>query len=252
MYASRAMETYREPVTFVSECIYLHIARRKLADYIYSTPDEPFVTFIVGSEDDKKSFIVHKVIATSRSSFLHATFSNKLIEGQALTMRLEDVEVGIFGQFVDWLYFQKLKKLHVVGSKDADDTSMAMLVMDRAKMWTLADRFIMLKLQNDAMFDCMELFKSWTSFSEDSLIYNVVPLVHAKAFVEYAYAFQHPELRRLAIDMLINNDHFANRKFLKELAADVLVDITMTFADHIVNEYPRPIIWGWDWSRYSV
>jgi hypothetical protein len=62
-------------------------------------------------------------------------------EGQTQTITLEDVESGVFGLLVNWLYTQKVK--------DAEEPYVK--ATELAKLWNLAQRFIMPVLQNDAL-----------------------------------------------------------------------------------------------------
>lgn len=67
-------------------------------------------------------------------------------------MILEDVECGVFGLLVNWLYTRKVE--------DAEEPYVK--VAELAKLWTLAQRFFMPALQNDALTRISEAFDYYT------------------------------------------------------------------------------------------
>lgn len=72
-------------------------------------PEQSFVTFIVGDDESKKTFQVHKIIAVSKSPVFKAAFDGKFAEAESQSMRLDDIEVEDFGNVVHCLYLGKLK-----------------------------------------------------------------------------------------------------------------------------------------------
>ncbi|TVY14091.1 Kelch repeat and BTB domain-containing protein 8 [Lachnellula arida] len=98
-----------------------------------------FVTFIVGKEAQK--FTVHKNLAEHYSPFFEKAFNSGFVEGQTQEMVLDDVEAGIFGYVVNWLYTQKI--IHPEESK--------IQLEEMAKLWVLAGRFLIPRLQNEAI-----------------------------------------------------------------------------------------------------
>ena len=54
-------------------------------------------------------------------------------------MRLEDVEIPIFGMLLHWMYF------HEIEDKNEED------VMGLAKLWVLGGRFLVPEMQNAAI-----------------------------------------------------------------------------------------------------
>ncbi|TVY89194.1 hypothetical protein LAWI1_G005964 [Lachnellula willkommii] len=98
-----------------------------------------FVTFIVGKEAQK--FTVHKNLAEHYSPFFEKAFNSGFVEGQTQEMVLEDVEAGIFGYLVNWLYTKEI--IH------PDDEEIQLV--EFAKLWVLAGRFLIPRLQNKAM-----------------------------------------------------------------------------------------------------
>jgi len=97
------------------------------------------VTFIVGKEAQK--FTVHKNLAEHYSPFFTKAFNSGFIEGQTQEMVLEDVEPVTFGLVINWLYTQKI--IHPEDNK--------IQLVETAKLWVLAGRFIIPQLQNEAI-----------------------------------------------------------------------------------------------------
>jgi hypothetical protein len=73
--------------------------------------------------------------------FFEAAFNSSTKEGETQTMTLEDVESGVFGLLVNWLYTQK--------AEDAEEPYVK--VEKLAKLWIFAQRCIMPTLRNDAL-----------------------------------------------------------------------------------------------------
>ncbi|KAL2064018.1 hypothetical protein VTL71DRAFT_4512 [Oculimacula yallundae] len=95
------------------------------------------VTFIVGEEADKTTFLVHRHLAAAHSSFFKAAFESQMMEVMTQSTRLEDFEEETFGALVHWMYTEEPK----AGKYSYTDD----------KIWNLADRFLMSDLQNAAM-----------------------------------------------------------------------------------------------------
>ncbi|PVH87826.1 hypothetical protein DL98DRAFT_581062 [Cadophora sp. DSE1049] len=117
----------------------------------FSSHSQTMVTFIVGAEPDKQSFLVHKHLASAHSSFFKAAFESPMVEGTTQTMRLEDVEVETFGVLVHWMYTGEIKAglgsfTNDKGAQDYDLTKLA-------KVWKLAERVLMPRLQNATIID---------------------------------------------------------------------------------------------------
>ncbi|PVH78376.1 hypothetical protein DL98DRAFT_590496 [Cadophora sp. DSE1049] len=66
------------------------------------------VTVITGSEDAKKSFMIHKDIICHHSSYFAKAFNGKLLESKTQTMSLPNVDSDTFGLLVEWFYTQKI------------------------------------------------------------------------------------------------------------------------------------------------
>lgn len=108
---------------------------------ILRTP-QAFVTIIVNKGAHKETFVVHKCLVDHYSSFFKTAFDSKFIEGETQSMTIEDIESSAFGLLVHWIYTQSLKQ-----DQGNDSPSVVLL----AKVWSLAERFIMPRLQNVAI-----------------------------------------------------------------------------------------------------
>ncbi|TVY32519.1 hypothetical protein LSUB1_G007538 [Lachnellula subtilissima] len=99
----------------------------------------PIDNIVVGAAEQK--FTVHKNLAEHYSPFFTKAFNSAFIEGQTQEMVLEDVEAVIFGLVVNWLYTQKI--IHPEDKK--------IQLVEIVKLWVLAGRFLIPRLQNDAI-----------------------------------------------------------------------------------------------------
>lgn len=91
-------------------------------------------------------FLIHKDFICYHSPFFAAAFNGPFQEGTTQTMKLEDVEANVFGILVDWVYTQEVA-----------DKSKKLDLATYAKLWILADRFLMRRMQNDVMKKVHEL-----------------------------------------------------------------------------------------------
>jgi len=103
-----------------------------------------------GSEcqGDKQTFLVHKKFICQYSPFFDAAFNGNFKEGTSQELDLQDTDPVAFSIFVDWLYTQTITS----NPSDIDvPTELLMLV----KLWVLADKLLIPRLQNEtlAIFD---------------------------------------------------------------------------------------------------
>jgi hypothetical protein len=101
------------------------------------------VTIIISSPPNQQEFKVHKNVACHYSPFFETAFKSQFIEGQTQSMTLEDVEGEVFGCMVHWFYTQKVETQRV--GTHADD------LPKLVKLWVLAERCIIPRLQNAAL-----------------------------------------------------------------------------------------------------
>lgn len=100
---------------------------------------------------------------------MNAAFNSNFIEGQTQTYRLEDTTPGSFKLLIQWVYAQKVRisqpappgLLDVLaerGEQDAD-VGWGEEDMNLARLWVLADRLGMPKLQNNVMSIIVDISK---------------------------------------------------------------------------------------------
>ncbi|PVH87828.1 hypothetical protein DL98DRAFT_581064 [Cadophora sp. DSE1049] len=142
------------------------------------------VTFVVGPESTKQSFVVHKNAACAHSPFFKAAFESKMLEGTTQTMRLDDVDEKTFGMLVHYLYTSQLEtSLYIINDprelKEAglpyDPNLLDYDLVQLVKLWKLGERVLMPLLQNKVMAELFCVTRSLASASEDQL----------KQFVEF-------------------------------------------------------------------
>lgn len=123
--------------------------------------------------------------ACYHSPVLDAAFNSSFIEGQTQTYRLEDVGINTFRLFVNWLYSGKIvlpcddevltateKHMRAIGEDDQDGDDddyegwptqidlvkfISLQDMSLVRLWILADRLIVPRLQNRVMDILSEL-----------------------------------------------------------------------------------------------
>ncbi|KAE9376554.1 hypothetical protein N431DRAFT_288501, partial [Stipitochalara longipes BDJ] len=107
-----------------------------------------FVTILVGDDSELRPFTLHKDILCKDSPFFDRAFNGNFKEGETQTMILEDIEPSIFGLFLCWLYSGDIAQ-RKVGEKEEETLNQTPVQL--AKLWILAERFMMPKLQNSVI-----------------------------------------------------------------------------------------------------
>jgi hypothetical protein len=95
--------------------------------------------------NDKKTFTIDKAFGCHYSPFFDAAFNSNFQEGETQRLDLEDVSSTTFDIFVNWLYTQNVST-HVLDSERAGSKFFCL-----AALWTLADRLLIPRLQNEAL-----------------------------------------------------------------------------------------------------
>ncbi|CZR51111.1 uncharacterized protein PAC_00986 [Phialocephala subalpina] len=115
------------------------------------------VTLIIGKDEDKKTFLVHREVACEASPVLKAVFESQFIEGQTQTYRLEDTTGRAFKLLMQWMYSRKLNiqqlRLDYEWDEDNDhlQTQSESENAGLKELWVLSDRFCIPVLQNLAI-----------------------------------------------------------------------------------------------------
>ncbi|KAE9376530.1 hypothetical protein N431DRAFT_462359 [Stipitochalara longipes BDJ] len=172
------------------------------------------VTIIIGAEELSETFMVHKELICHYSSFFSAAFNSNFTEAATKTMTLSDIDVNDFGLLVHWFYTQQLD----LDPKDRDAN-----VLPLAKLWVLAERFLITKLQNNIM----DKLRVLVEFAEKQ---------NLKEFLHYAYISKGKSpLKRLAADrMAWCTTAQALGAWIEHLPEGMLVDIVMSLKkDHV-------------------
>lgn len=166
------------------------------------------VTIIIGPEESKETFIVHKEIICHYSPFFSIAFNSKFTESSTKTMSLPDIEIDNFGLLVHWFYTQQID----LDPKDRDAN-----VLPLAKLWTISKRFMISKLQNNIM----DKLRVMVEFAEKQSL---------KDFLHYAYESKEMSpLKRLAADrMAWCTSAQALGSWIEHLPEGMLVDIVMS------------------------
>ncbi|KAK0126628.1 hypothetical protein ONS95_008214 [Cadophora gregata] len=128
------------------------------------------VTLTTGSGHSIKNFVVHKNFACHYSPVLRAAFDSNFIEGQTQVYHFQDTEETVVILLVNWLYSQSLvvKSLKSRKSNDTDD-------MKLFRLWVLADRLLIPRLQNAVMsklYKMEEIFLETIDKNNLGYIYN--------------------------------------------------------------------------------
>lgn len=89
----------------------------------------------------KQKFVLHRNFICHYSPFFDATFNGDFKEGKDQQLDLEETDPKVFGIFVNWLYTQE-----IVAPDEYPATSSHLV-----RLWVLADRMLVPKLQDDAL-----------------------------------------------------------------------------------------------------
>ena len=136
---------------------------------------------------------------------LDAAFSGRFTEGQNLIMTIDDFEFPeMFGLAKGWMYTQKLQ--NSTGGKPETH--------DLYKLWFLADRLLIPKLQNDAITEIINQTGKDTPYTASYWIYqNTMP---------------DSKLRRVFIDKCaseVDENHLAKMSKEGKLSPEFVTDV---------------------------
>ncbi|TVY44544.1 hypothetical protein LOCC1_G003360 [Lachnellula occidentalis] len=94
------------------------------------------------AEVTKKTFLVHKAILCHYSSFFNAAFNGGFAEDAAQELDLPDTGPILFSIFVEWIYSQRVTMSITTWNND---------ILTLTKLWVLADRCLVPRLQNETL-----------------------------------------------------------------------------------------------------
>ncbi|PVH87827.1 hypothetical protein DL98DRAFT_648754 [Cadophora sp. DSE1049] len=221
-----------------------------------SKPTQAMVAFVVGPEDKKQTFVVHRSLACASSSFFKAAFESNMLEGTSPTMRLEDVESEVFGMLVHYLYFRVLDDASFVITDipgDAFDDYDYLLL---AKLWKLGERFLVPDLQNEVMIELLERrdvvskerlkkFAEYVcstdgSFKDDGSHGKLKRvLLEIVAYTRYRPLFT-GAMESMSMDMVLEVAHMLKEKVPPHNFRRERVDVQNDFFARVLEEAHRP------------
>ncbi|KAF2127078.1 hypothetical protein P153DRAFT_398448 [Dothidotthia symphoricarpi CBS 119687] len=158
-------------------------SKKKTAPMCFSaiTRDSNFVTVQVGATAIKH--YIHGSLLTQHSEYFKKALNGPWKESKERLVVLEDVESGIFGIFVDWLYTQTVPNMDITGDNEI-------------KGYVLGDRLVAPEFRHAMLY---EVTKCLVTLKAKPEVSNVV----------YAYAHLTPSdpVLRLMVDSY--SSHFA-------------------------------------------
>ncbi|PMD64785.1 uncharacterized protein K444DRAFT_625422 [Hyaloscypha bicolor E] len=205
--------------------------------FVWEGPEfkEPveLVAFVVGKDGVEETIPVHKEHACYYSPVLKAAFTSSFVEGQTQTYRVEDTDPDIFRLLIQWFYKQTFKhstansaesiieEQSIVEVSEAEFPSAEIdsMYLNMVKLWILAERLIIPRLQNFIMDSLVEMSEeSWST------------LWMATA---YESTSSDSPLRRFAVDVLLYQVPAYGKKqcqnhFPRELLVDLACGATLS------------------------
>lgn len=150
-------------------------------------------------------------------------------------MRIEDIESSVFGLLIHWVYTHDLKGKVLVGAP-------SMLTL--AKLWTLAERFLMPRLQN-AVVD--EMYRSRGQLTHPLAFMDCVGFLpspskpHSNLLqINYVYSGdgkEHP-LKQIVVERLAYEHVGIWREKSKDLPQEFVLDVLETLLTFHENLRP--------------
>lgn len=116
-----------------------------------------------GQEPDAEYFTVHKSFACFYSPALHAALNSNFIEGKEQFFRLDEDDFETVRLLVHWFYTQVLdtqQPTKVLEDKQKTTEETALV-----KLWILADKLLIRKLQNNVCCKIHQIFMETKSLS---------------------------------------------------------------------------------------
>jgi len=150
----------------------------------------PIISIIVGPDDSQHTFTVHKSFLVAYSTFFALALDEETIDR---SMRFIDIELGVFAHLVEWLYYRKIPHRVGVG---------AAINLSRAKLWTLANRFLMSELQNQIIRSLFRVVENRSGVPQEFIGRNQIFTGIDQAFIDHAGSSGSELLQKLATDVL--------------------------------------------------
>lgn len=155
-----------------------------------------FVKLIAGTTFGASSFIVHKNYATYHSPVLRAALNSDFIEGQSQAYTFEDdFDREVINLLANWFYTEQIYFGGVkLDSSQASDGTQLTEAGCIVKLWILADKLLMPRLQNMAMDELSEYILDETTFSPELLSWvydNTAPESPLRQYLVFEFTYNH-------------------------------------------------------------
>jgi hypothetical protein len=160
--------------------------------------------------------LVHKDFACGYSPVLRAAFESDFAEGKTQTYIMKDVSEEVFALLSRWLYTQSLGDKGMTNNLEIAARSINQLM----KLWVLADKLLLPRLQNEAI-DLIEETRFKYHLDCTSL-FNYI----------WENTAAHTPLRHLFVDYSVwNINKLSFRMHLDMFPKEMLGEICLLFAD---------------------
>ncbi|KAE8445851.1 hypothetical protein EG329_012774 [Mollisiaceae sp. DMI_Dod_QoI] len=146
---------------------------------------QSFVIINIGHSDSVEIFAIHRHLLVHYSSYFASAFSPPHLEAETQTITLPDVCPDTFGLITHWLYTQQL---------DLIPQEQATNVIPLAKLWCLAAKFRIAKLQNKIM--------SWLQPVTEGLQGDALKVFLCFVYEEDGENTEKEKLKKLAVDRM--------------------------------------------------
>jgi hypothetical protein len=167
---------------------------------------QDLVTFVVGPA--KKEFVIHKSFVCHVSPVLRAAFNSNFVEGQTQRYILEDTTEAAFHLFSEWVYTQNI---YWDGESKDEPSSFSL-----PRVWVLAEKLLVPKLQNRAMDLIEDVQKNRGTFG-------------STVFWVYENTCCGSPLRRIYIHQWAWDFHSSH--YRRALPAEFLIDLAVYLRD---------------------
>jgi hypothetical protein len=197
---------------------------------------QPLVTFVVGTGNDKQEFHVHKDFVVFHSPFFAAAFSD-FDKGENATLCIDNVDSDAFGWVVHWLYFKNV----MPQSKDAGMGLGRDKLTLLARIWNLGGRFIIPGLQNAAMSLIFGILEG--EDFEDQIGRGYLQDLAALAY-QLDARLGYKQLKSIAVDMLAWKTPASElKKWRGKIPEEMLFDIMLALKEQFDNQVEEKL-WG--------
>jgi hypothetical protein len=209
------------------------------------------VTFIIGRDPIRETFMVHKEHACRYSPVLDKAFNSTFKEGETQTYSIDDTTVEAFRMFVQWVYSQKLNvtvhtgPISLTQQQLLDDPCNHMSPCTKenyylSQLWVLAEKLMVPQLQDVVMDQ-----------------FNIIRQTCPEAFgchLNYIYANTSEEspLRRFAVQIVAWSPQMDYKEFSVLYPKEFLLDLVMVFHSAVPARTQTKKMDSLDISEYYV